>query len=183
MNKISCDVCMDLMPLVKDNVASEDSKSLVKEHIKICHNCHTLYDTLKTEIPIMNEGKVLSKIKKQLFIFAMGIIVIGAILGVALSDGMGLFYNILIMPAIGIIGYLALNKKAYLTPVALFIFSYIWLFIKYVNDGMFEQGFIKAMFILPMYWSIIYAGLCVLGVIIGALLKFSFGKERLENEY
>ena len=37
MNKeksnISCDVCLDLIPLVRDKVASEDSNRLVYEHI------------------------------------------------------------------------------------------------------------------------------------------------------
>lgn len=30
MNKISCDICMDLIPLVKDGIASEDSGNAVK---------------------------------------------------------------------------------------------------------------------------------------------------------
>ena len=34
--KISCDVILDLMPLVKDGVASDDSSTIVKEHIKNC---------------------------------------------------------------------------------------------------------------------------------------------------
>ena len=29
MNKISCDMCIDLMPLVQDGVASEDSRNAV----------------------------------------------------------------------------------------------------------------------------------------------------------
>lgn len=177
MNKISCNVCIDLMPLVKDGVASEDSHLLVDEHIKTCDNCRNLYDNLNTEIPVMNEENVVSKIKRQLFIIAIGIVVIGAMLGVALSDSAGMFYNILIMPIIGVIGYFALNKKAYLTPISLFMFSYIWLFIKYIYQGILGQGFTIYIFIIPIYLSIIYAGLCTIGIVIGFLLKFSFGKE------
>ena len=39
MIEISCQVCLDLIPLVKDNVASEDSKKLVLEHIRQCEAC------------------------------------------------------------------------------------------------------------------------------------------------
>ncbi|MPW24208.1 zf-HC2 domain-containing protein [Alkalibaculum sp. M08DMB] len=129
----------------------------------------------------MNEESIISKIKKQLFIIAMGIVVIGIMLGIALSDTMGMFYNILIMPTIGAIGYFALNKKAYHIPIALFVFSYVGLFIKYIFQGIFEEGFIISMFVMPVYWSGIYAGLCTVGVIIALLLKIAFGKE-VKNE-
>ena len=33
MNKISCDICMDLIPLVKDGIASQESCNAVKNHI------------------------------------------------------------------------------------------------------------------------------------------------------
>ena len=39
MNKISCDMCMDLMPLVQDGVASADSIAAVKQHIENCPAC------------------------------------------------------------------------------------------------------------------------------------------------
>lgn len=177
MNKISCDVCLDLMPLVKDNVASNDSEELVREHLNNCHACHSLYEELNTDVPMMDERKVISKIKKQLFISALVIIIVTAVLGVALSDGMGMFYNILIMPSIGVIGYFTFKKKAYLTPIALLIFSYIWLFVKYVHEGMFEEGFYLANLVLPLVWSTIYVILCTIGVLIGALLTFAFRKE------
>jgi predicted anti-sigma-YlaC factor YlaD len=43
MIEISCQVCLDLIPLVKDNVASEDSKKLVLEHIRQCEACKDEY--------------------------------------------------------------------------------------------------------------------------------------------
>lgn len=176
MSNISCDVCMDLIPLVKDNVASEDSCLLVHAHIENCESCRKLYETVQTEIPVMNEEPVLSKIKNQLFLIAVGIVVFGAMIGVALSDSMGMFYNILIMPAIGVIGYFSLRKKAYLMPVALLLFSYVWNLIKYSFEQINEQGFTASLFIVPIYWSIIYAVLCGIGVLIAFLLRISFEK-------
>ena len=37
--RISCDVCLDLLPLAADGVASQDSQNLVKEHIAACPGC------------------------------------------------------------------------------------------------------------------------------------------------
>ena len=49
MNKISCDICKDLLPLVKDGIASEDSVQAVKEHLKECETCRNLYENEITE--------------------------------------------------------------------------------------------------------------------------------------
>ena len=42
MNEITCDVCMDLIPLVQDGVASQDSVLAVENHIKNCF-CKHIY--------------------------------------------------------------------------------------------------------------------------------------------
>lgn len=183
MNKISCEIILDLIPLVKDNVASEASGKLVKDHMETCEVCKELYNSFETDGIVMNESKVISKIKRQLFITSMVVIVIASMVGLALSETMGMFYNILIMPFIGAIGYFVLGKKAYFVPASLFIFSYIWLFIKYIGEGMLGEGFIFSVITIPIYWSLIYAGLAGVGVVIGFLLKYAFGKEKsYENE-
>ena len=176
MNEISCDVCLDLIPLVKDNVASQASKTFVEEHIEKCEECRVLYNSFENEEIVMDDKNVIKKIKKQIFVFGLIIIVVASMLGLALSETMGMFYNILIMPAIGILGYLVLKNKSYYVLGALFIFSYVWLFIKYIGEGMLDQGLID-LITIPIYWAVIYAGLCGLGLFIGFLLKYAFGKE------
>lgn len=44
MNEISCDMCLDLMPLVLDEAASEDSRMAVEQHIGECDSCRELYE-------------------------------------------------------------------------------------------------------------------------------------------
>lgn len=51
MTKISCEVCLDLIPLVKDNVASEDSMNLVQEHIQECESCKNEFNS-EVDIPL-----------------------------------------------------------------------------------------------------------------------------------
>ncbi|MBK1810698.1 zf-HC2 domain-containing protein [Clostridium sp. YIM B02505] len=83
---ISCDVVLDLIPLVKDNVASEDSVKLVKDHIKNCESCkiefgiHTL--PIDTEL---NDKRVVSTIKKNLILAMSALLLIGAFIGMALN--------------------------------------------------------------------------------------------------
>ena len=39
MNKNDCNVVRDLMPLVLDRVASDESREIVEEHITACGEC------------------------------------------------------------------------------------------------------------------------------------------------
>ena len=41
--EITCEMCMDLMPLVRDGVASEDSRLAVEDHLRSCPRCRDLY--------------------------------------------------------------------------------------------------------------------------------------------
>ena len=39
MTKITCEICMDLMPLVQDRLASPDSVDAVQHHLEQCPAC------------------------------------------------------------------------------------------------------------------------------------------------
>ena len=135
MNKISCDICKDLIPLVKDNVASEDSYNLVKKHIYECNNCKMLFDKNVEVYLNMNDKKVIYKIKSQIILIALILIVLGLVIGLGLSESEGMFYNILIMPVIGSLAYFALKKKSYIVLLSIFAFTYLYHLIKYIIDG------------------------------------------------
>ena len=48
---VSCAVVQDLMPLVRDGVASADSEALVQAHIESCADCRALWDALPRPPP------------------------------------------------------------------------------------------------------------------------------------
>ena len=177
MTKISCEVCLDLIPLVKDNVASEDSMNLVQKHIQECESCKNEFNSEVDIPPEMNDRRVLQKIKNQIFLAMLIIIIIGALVGIGLTEGPGLFYNIIIMPLVGALAYLVLDKKTYYFPVGLFILTYFWTLIKYILDGSFANNRILDILPAPVFWSFIYSGLALLGIVIAFLLKFAFRKE------
>lgn len=175
---ISCDVCLDLIPLVRDKVASNDSNALVYEHIKKCENCKTELENANfISYSTIDDKKIIKSIRKSLFLMGLVFIVCGALLGVYLSNSFGMFYNFLIMPIVGACGYLTLKRKWSFVPAGVFALSYIWLFIQNIFDGVLSSGFKIEIFLMPVLLSGVYTGLTTLGVVIAALIKFVFRKE------
>lgn len=177
MNEISCQVCQDLMPLVKDGVASGDSTSAVRQHIAGCEACRKLFEEAGEHKPQMDEKRVLTKIKQQLALAALVMVVLGASIGLSLSDSSLVFYNVLIMPSIGALGYFALREKSYLVPVAMLPFVYVWYLIKYWFMGVFGSEGLVGVFSAPLFWALIHAGLSAVGALVAFLLHFAFRKE------
>lgn len=176
--KISCDVCLDLIPLVRDRVASDDSVNLVSDHIKTCESCRAeLENAGLCDDKIIDDKKIMTSIKKSLLLTGFIFIIFGALLGVYLSNSMGMFYNFLIMPVVGACGYLLFKNKWYYTPIGIFIMSYTWIFLQNIFDGALSYGFSIEIFMMPTFLSVIYTGLTMLGALIAALIKFALRKE------
>ena len=55
--KNNCNVARDLMPLVIDGVASEESQQYVDEHIAECTECALTYGAMKVELPRISAEK------------------------------------------------------------------------------------------------------------------------------
>ena len=53
----NCNIIRDLMPLVIDEVASEDSTHSVHTHIDHCESCRTYFDGMKKESNHLNMQK------------------------------------------------------------------------------------------------------------------------------
>lgn len=56
MSKSNCNVAKDLMPLVIDGVASEDSQKYVEEHIAECTECAVTYGGMQVKLPLEKES-------------------------------------------------------------------------------------------------------------------------------
>lgn len=175
--KVSCNVIFDLIPLVKDGVASDDTTVIVNEHIKCCERCKSEFQTFQTskiEQPRIRDEKIILAIKRSIFITQLIILIAGAVIGVALSNSMGMFYNFIIMPIIGGVSFVSFKKKWYLASITIFVFTYLWQTITSIMEGGFEWSALT----IGVYFSIIYTTLVGIGVIISVLLKFAFKKER-----
>jgi len=176
MLKISCYIIRDLIPLVKDGVASDDSTIIVKNHIKICESCKSEFDTLEDMNPLqstLKDKKIIFAMKRSIFVTQIVFLVSGGILGIALSNSMGMFYNFLIMPIIGGVSVVTFKSKWYLTPIVIFVLSFLWQTIAQILSDGYELIFLYN----GLYYSVIYTVLVLVGVVIAKLLKITFKKE------
>lgn len=64
--KISCSIIRDLLPLYAENLASEDTRTLVDEHLKDCEDCTNVLSGMQRSAPVLPEKGMesLNKVKK-----------------------------------------------------------------------------------------------------------------------
>lgn len=171
MNEISCNLCMDLIPLVKDGVASEDSITAVKSHIASCENCRALFSD--NAPPPRDTAKSFGIFYRRLQLFSVMVMMFGIFFGLSLTAGSGIFYNTVIMPVIGILGYIIFGKKSlYIVPGALFITHFATNFLGLV------RGTEHLDFYSLLIWTFLYSVFALLGIVAAWLLHFAFRKER-----
>ena len=82
-------VVQDLMPLVRDGVASPESEALVKAHIETCASCRALWDALpaaQAQPALPDDDAVLHKVKARVSLWLLLVVVIGLMLGMAIMN-------------------------------------------------------------------------------------------------
>jgi len=168
MNKISCDICIDLMPLVQDGVASEDSRNAVLQHLRECPDCSALFEG---EIPVSSRHtELLRKVQRRAQIFSAMIMMFGIFYGLMLTAGSELFMNVIIMPIIGAIGYYLFRWKGlYIVPALLLVTHFITNTLGLGGEVLEPMGLFM--------WTAIYCWVALVGFVIAALLHFVFRKE------
>lgn len=168
MTEITCEMCMDLMPLVHDGVASQDSIAAVEHHLQACSDCRSLFEG---QIPVPSDRDILlKKLQKEARLFSSMVLMFGIFYGLMLTAGSGLFYNILIMPVIGAIGYYLFQWKAlYKIPILLLITHFI------TNALGLGEEYLEPVSLL--FWTGLYCLFALLGTAIAALLHFALKKE------
>lgn len=178
MSKISCDTCLDLMPLVEDGIASKDSCLLVDEHIKTCESCKKLFMSADSSERQMNDKIIVGKIKKQLSYLILVVILIGAVLGMMITNSMNMFYNALIMPLIGGLEFYVLRKNTAWLTGGLFLFTSIWQFLQfYIVDGVPTGSSVLDLAVGSLFYSVIYTFFSIIGIVIAMLLEYAFRRD------
>lgn len=169
MYEINCAICMDLIPLVADGVASEDSRLAVEAHLETCPACRALYR--QDAPPPADTMKAFAKVASKIRVFWGMLLMFGVVYGLSLTASSGLFYNILLMPAIGALGYGLFRWKAlYRIPLVLFGTHLITNFL-----GLGRE----VLDLLTLFlWNGYYCLFAGVGMLIAWLLHYAFRKER-----
>lgn len=94
MEKISCEIIQDLLPLYYDEVCSIETTKLVEDHLEYCESCRLELDRIKAEIslpqPLMaenqNEAEVIKGLsvvwrRSKLKAFVIGILIASLLYG------------------------------------------------------------------------------------------------------
>ncbi|MFA7077085.1 MAG: zf-HC2 domain-containing protein [Syntrophomonas sp.] len=69
--KISCEIIKDLLPLYHDGVCSNDSKTMVEEHLAYCDSCKAELQPMEDELFVNNaeqnlqEAEAVKKLSKR----------------------------------------------------------------------------------------------------------------------
>lgn len=176
MNKIDCDICMDLCPLVKDGVASEASCAAVQLHLRECPACRAALGAPAAPPPPMNEKRVMSRLKRQLALVGLILLVVGTILGIVFTEGQNIFYNALLMPALGALGYFVLGKRVYWLPVGVFLGSCLFSTVNFLIAPLGTDSLPSIMY-MGGVWGMVYAALCGFGILDAALFHFAFKRK------
>lgn len=62
--KYNCNIVKDLMPLYSDKVLSEESKTMIREHISECADCKNIFDSMEKETAEKEEEAEQKAVKK-----------------------------------------------------------------------------------------------------------------------
>ena len=170
MIKITCDICMDLLPLVQDNVASADSITIVKQHLETCSECRAMFEG---QIPIPSNNKqIIKKLQRKTYTFLSMVLMFGIFFGLSLTATNKLFFNSLIMPILGCIGYYLFRWKAlFITPILLLITHFI------INTFGLIRGLEHLDIASLVMWTAIYSFFSIIGTIIAGLIHFALRKD------
>lgn len=172
MEKVPCEVIRDLIPLVLDEAASEESGALVRAHAETCEPCRMLLGGEPAAASDeQNEVRTLKRLKGRLFGAMLAVLVIGIVSGTAMMDGITMFYNFILFPAVGAGAYFLLRKWSWIAPSVTFAAIFLRYFCAPGNMSIFE-GVISG-----LLFGLICAAFSGVGLLIGFLLRFAFKKE------
>ena len=171
--EISCDVCKDLIPLVKDEVASPDSVALVKNHAAHCPACRAELDEA-APAPIPSDKPIIQKIRRTISLRVLACVALGVALGLSLRLNEMFVYNLFIMPVVGALLYLFSGKKWYYGPGIIAALGSVCRFVTLLLTG--QESFDLMVIGISIMAGLTYGLLALLGGGIAALFQYAFAK-------
>lgn len=181
--KRECHIVGDLLPLYLENMVSEGSAAFIEDHFRDCESCRKEYENMKKNVESVSKEKavedvrpfkkLMKKINRQTSMLSYGLIVLFIFFGFSLTADADMMYNSLIMPLVGIFGYIVFRKSAFLKmPVLLLVVdSLAWVL------GMSVMPFSEV-----LLWTLIYYFVSLMGTVSAMLLHYAFRKENEDEK-
>ncbi|WP_206098865.1 hypothetical protein [Paenibacillus paeoniae] len=156
--------------------ASSDSVALVDYYMKTDFAMREEYDSYGSVPPerdASQDRRILEAIKRGVVMTQLFVLLVGAVIGIAMTGSFGMFYNLIIMPFVGAMGVFSMKRGWSLAmPLIVFAASYLYQFA----NSFIRVGWDPVVWGTSLPYIGIYALLTATGIIIGLLLQFSFQK-------
>lgn len=204
-HKSKCGICRDLIPLVKDDVASEGSREYVHEHIKECRECFDEYESYSA-LSADSEGeakynKLAERIKTMIWSGALIMLIVGLALGIGISPVSSKLIFIIPVAAcvivaafnyktdktrmLWVLGTLAAFVAAYLLMRCIRPFEYnvsYWV-TSHLTFAVVFIAVVSAFFMKRYIAAAVFAGYCICGIAgeVFGTVSYDPGGGRLHN--
>lgn len=181
--KKECSIVRDLLPLYIEDMVSENTAAFVGEHLKTCPSCQREYANMQT--PTIGERfsvkqedgvgfrKATRSLREKLRLLCAIPMLFALIFGTSLAVGFEPLANVIIMPIVGVLGYVIFRWKSVcvLPPLMLIVYGLVRLFrYLWLAEGMQAAEFFAMVGV--------YAVFVMVGILIAGLLHFAFKKEK-----
>lgn len=173
----NCNIIKDLLPLYVENLLSEESEELVKNHLENCNDCKKELESIKSNVniptPCDKSEKIkafllaMKKFKKLIFTIVYGWILFGTMV-ITGFDTLDLILNIAWMFPFGAVGYVLFRKSAfYRVPLVISISYFGYAFL-----GNMIPIYDKPLSMLTeiLFYIILFSVSAFLGIIVAALV-------------
>lgn len=183
---LPCDICRDLLPLVRDGVASEASRRAVEEHVAHCEACRELWGE-EAPPPPLHRDRVLGRIRRRLYAWQGAMTAAGLILGMVLANTGQAGYNILLLPVLGAVAQWLSPRRASWLPLlvwGLIAAVTLWSNAGYLLGRLAEWDWYNffAILGLSILYGLLLGALCALGTLAAALFRYALRKEETRDE-
>lgn len=178
-----CKIVSDLLPLYVEDMVNIETSEFIKEHLEKCESCKAEFESLKNGEDLkelFNEEKekqedikpfkkIMKKMNLQVHSISYLLIVFFIFFGFLSMDSANVFYNSLIMPIVGVFGYIIFRLKAfYKLPILLLVINFF--------ASLFNLADVEMLDIF--FWTAIFTAFVFVGILIAFLIHFSFRKEQ-----
>lgn len=176
---LPCDVCRDLMPLVRDGVASDASRRMVERHLAGCPACQAIWRG--EEPPPPDDRRILGRIQSRVRLWMGGVLAAGLLLGLLFSSyGEGLPWNAVVMPVLGVLFCFFGGRYRLLLPSGTAVLVFLFNLALLWSDSWRNAYDVGGAFLQNAVYALLIGGfclvLCSLGMLAGALLQYGFSR-------
>lgn len=183
---LACDICRDLIPLVRDGVASEASRRAVEQHLAGCAACRAVWQGETPPPP--DDRHVLSRLRRQVRRWMGALLAAGLGLGLVFSgSGEGLPWNTLVMPVLGALFWFFGGRHRRLLPLGtaavIGLFNLVELWAVSLRNAYDVPAALWNNAGYALIIAVFCLLLCGLGMLAAALIQYGFARPAaLPNE-